>query len=89
MKIGSEVKIADCNFYDADGLVVGETKSFWRVKIFNHRTMNELWANQKEDVKLFHKKAQERGEHLERGFYKHLNNGSFCAMFEANKVLKK
>ena len=79
--IGVKVKIADCNFYDADGEIIGETKCFWKVKVFNHKTMGDLWECQKEEIKIFHKRIEHRGECLEKGFSKKMRYGDFLGMF--------
>ena len=74
MKIGDKVGVyCSSYFYDADGEIIGETNNFFRVKITNHKTFGELWGDQKEEIKLFHKKHL-----MERGFSKGIDTGSFC-----------
>ena len=66
IKIGDKVNVSSPrDMYDCDGEIIGETDCFWKVKLTNHKTMGELWDEQKEDVKLFHKR-----NNLVKGFSK-------------------
>lgn len=76
LKIGDNIDLHDASsFYHADGIIIGETKKFWRVKIFNHSTLGELWKEQLEEIKLFHKDNL-----MNRGFSKDINTGCITSM---------
>lgn len=78
MKINDKVEINDVrDFYSADGIIIGETPKYWKIKITNHKTMGVLWAEQKEKTMLFHKNNQ-----LEKGFSKNINVGCFSMFSE-------
>ena len=73
MDIGDKVLISDFAFcYDCEGEIIGETKTLWKVKTYNHKTMNELWKNQKEKIVSYYK----IGLH-NKGWSKEINTGCF------------
>lgn len=76
MKINDKVKISSLrDIYDCDGIIIGETKCYWKVEMFNHKIMGKLCKIQKKQIKLFHKY-----NNLSKGFSKWINVGSFLSM---------
>ena len=81
MKVGDKIVCHDTScFYTANGEIVGETKSFWKVKLFNHKTCDKLWegADQKQEMKMFYKK-----NNLNKGYSKLINVGCVSEIFKA------
>jgi len=75
-KIGEKVLISSPrDMYDCDGEIIGETKCCWRVKLTNHKTMDILWSEQKEKIKLFNK-----NNNLDRGSSKYIHVGGILIM---------
>ena len=76
MKIGDKVNVCMSSCcYDADGEIVGETLSYWRIKITNERTFGKPWKNQVSKVQLFDKLNL-----LKRGFTKDLKTGDVTSI---------
>ena len=89
MKVGDKVDISDSSvMYDADGEIIGETEIYWKVKVFNHQTMLEPWKEQKEEIKMFHKKGVCGLRFPEKGYTKWLNVGNFCTMTKKGDVVQ-
>lgn len=56
IKIGDSVKIWNSRYMlDCDGIIISETLKYWKVRCFNHKTLGELWDDQKDIERLFNK----------------------------------
>ena len=71
LKLNDEVRISSpADMYDGEGEITGETECFWIVTISVHKTMGQVYGEQKEEIKYFHKK-----NNLSK-FAKHINTDS-------------